>query len=165
MDLNATLFAQLFWFILFVVFTMKYIWPPLVKNLEARRQTIADGLAAAEKGQRELELAEHKAHKEIDAAKTKAAKIVDQAQQRANQVVEQSKLQARTESDRILELAQQEISQSYKKAEEELRQEVGDMALKIAEKLVQHRLDAEENNKLISGFIKDLSSEQGVKDV
>jgi F-type H+-transporting ATPase subunit b len=158
MDLNATLFAEMFWFLLFVWFTMKFIWPPLIKNLQARKQQIADGLAAAEKGKRELEEAEHKAQLQLEKAKQKAAKIIEQAQGRVSNMLEEAKDKALQDTARMTSMAHEEIKQGYKKAQIELEQEVGGMALAIAEKLIQKRLDAAANSELIDRFIKDFKN-------
>ena len=159
MDLNATLFAQMFWFLLFVLFTMKFIWPPLIKALHERREKIADGLAAAEKGRRELELAEHKAMQEIDAAKTQASQIIEQAQQRTMRMIEDAKSQARTEAERLLHLAQEEIKLGYLQARTDLQQEVSSLVLAVAEKLVHSKLDAAANQPLIDKFVNELTQE------
>lgn len=159
MDLNATLIAEMFWFLLLVVFTMKVVWPPLVKNLQARQQKIADGLAAAEKGQRELELAEHKKQQTLEAAKQKAAEVIEQAQQRTRIMLEEAKNAAQQEGKRLLQAAQDEIARSAKKARDELQQEVASLALSVAEKLLQQHLDPAANQQLIDKFIKQLGSQ------
>ena len=94
MNLNLTLFGQMLTFGLFVWFTLKFVWPPLLSALQARQKTIADGLAAAERGQQELELAEHKAVEIVTNAKTQATTILDQANQRAVRIVEEAKVKA-----------------------------------------------------------------------
>ncbi len=91
MDINASLIVQMLVFVVFIGLTMKFIWPPLTKALEARRKNIADGLAAAEEGRKELELAEIKSKEQLTEAKTQAAHIIEQANQRANHIVEEAK--------------------------------------------------------------------------
>jgi F-type H+-transporting ATPase subunit b len=104
-SINATLIGQMITFTLLVWFTMKYIWPPLITALEERRAKIADGLAAAEKGQEEMERAEKRASEKLKAAKEQSADIINLAQKRANEVVEESKANAKKEGDRMIEAA------------------------------------------------------------
>ncbi|MDH5735888.1 MAG: F0F1 ATP synthase subunit B, partial [Gammaproteobacteria bacterium] len=101
MNINATLIGQSIAFFIFVWFVMKYVWPPLIAALDERKKTIADGLAAAEKGKHEQELAEKAAEKHIKVAKDQAAEILAQAQKRATEIVEEAKGDAREEADGI----------------------------------------------------------------
>ena len=91
MNINATLLAQLIMFVLFVAFCMKYVWPPIIAALEARKKQIADGLAAADRGKHELELASKRASESLHDAKQKAAEIIVQAEKRATQLIEEAK--------------------------------------------------------------------------
>src|SRR5882672_9963457 len=102
MNINATLIGQMITFAVFVIFTMKFVWPPITKALQDREKKIADGLAAAEKGERSLDLATHKAKEIIQEAKVNANQLVEQAHARAAQLVEEAKEIARQESDRIV---------------------------------------------------------------
>ena len=97
MSINATLIGQVIWFALFVFFCMKFVWPPIVGALNERKQKIAEGLSAADRAERDLELAQEKATANLKEAKDKAAEILDQANKRANQIVEEAKDQARAE--------------------------------------------------------------------
>lgn len=157
MDINATLIAQMITFILFVVFTMKVVWPPLMRVMEERRKKIADGLAAAEKGKRDLELAEIKVKEQLTEAKAEAARIIEQANQRANHIVEEAKQQAREEGDRLIQLAKGEISQEYNNAKQQLLQQVSVIAVTGAEKILQREVDHKINDKFINEMLSEIS--------
>ena len=143
MNINLTLIGQSITFALFVWFCMKFIWPPVMGALEARRKEIADGLAAAERGQHEQELAEKRAAEHIREAKGQASEIVAQAQKRASEIVEEAKDDARTEADRIVTGANAEIEQEINRAREHLRQEVVGLAIAGAEKVLKREVDKE----------------------
>ena len=141
MNINLTLIGQSITFALFVWFCMKFIWPPVMGALEARRKEIADGLAAAERGQHEQELAEKRAAEHIKEAKGQASDIVSQAQKRANEIVEEAKGDAKTEADRIVTGANAEIEQEINRAREHLRKEVVGLAIAGAEKVLKREVD------------------------
>jgi F-type H+-transporting ATPase subunit b len=141
MNINLTLIGQSITFALFVWFCMKFIWPPIMGALEARRKEIADGLAAAERGQHEQELAEKRATEHIKEAKGQASDIVAQAQKRASEIVEEAKGDARTEAERIVTGANAEIEQEINRAREHLRQEVVALAIAGAEKVLKREVD------------------------
>ncbi len=141
MNINLTLIGQSITFALFVWFCMKYIWPPVMGALEARRKEIADGLAAAERGQHEHELAEKRAAERIKDAKGQASDIISQAQKRASEIVEGAKGDARTEAERIVTGANAEIEQETNRAREQLRQEVVALAIAGAEKVLKREVD------------------------
>jgi len=155
MDLNATLLIQMLCFAVFIWVTVKYIWPPITGALEERRKKIADGLAAAEQGQKDLELAEHKSREMLTDAKTQAAQIIEKANQRANHIVEESKTQAREEGERLLQLAKGEIEQEYNSAKEKLLHQTVALATAGAEKILRREVDAASNE----GLVNELSSE------
>ncbi len=141
MNINLTLIGQSITFALFVWFCMKFIWPPIMGALEARRKEIADGLAAAERGQHEHELAEKRAAEHIKDAKGQASDIITQAQKRASEIVEEAKGDAKTEADRIVTGANAEIEQETNRAREQLRQEVVALAIAGAEKVLKREVD------------------------
>ena len=143
MNINLTLIGQSITFALFVWFCMKFIWPPVIGALEARRKEIADGLAAAERGQHEQELAEKRAAKHIKEAKSQASDIITQAQKRAGEMVEEAKGDARIEAERIVTGANAEIEQEINRAREHLRQEVVSLAIAGAEKVLKREVDKE----------------------
>ncbi len=155
MDINATLIGQMITFAVFVWITMKFVWPPLMKLMEDRRQKIADGLAAAEQGHHELELARLKSKEHINEAKAEAAHIIEQANQRAHHIIEESKVQARDEGDRIVRLAEEEIDQQYISAKDQLMSQVAQMAVAGAEKILRREVD----KKLNDGLVQDMMGE------
>lgn len=156
MDINATLFGQIITFAVFIWFTMKFVWPPLMRAMEERRKKIADGLADANKAKHDLELAELKAKQELQAAKNEAAHIIEQANHRANQIVEASKQQARDEGERLLQLAKEEIGQEYNIAREQLLQEMSGLVIAGAEKILRKNIDQASNEALINEVIGEV---------
>jgi F-type H+-transporting ATPase subunit b len=157
--INATLIGQMVTFSLFVIFTMKWVWPPLNKALKERQQKIADGLAAAERGKHELELAQHKATDSLREAKLQAAHLIEQADKRAALLIEQAKEQARLEGKRLLEVAHGEIAQAKQSAREALRREIVSIAVSGAEKILKINIDTAANNAMIDELIAEVSSE------
>ena len=141
MNINLTLIGQSITFALFVWFCMKFIWPPVMGALEARRQEIADGLATAERGHHAHELAEKRAAEHIKEAKGQASDIITQAQKRAGEIVEEAKDDAKTEATRIVTGANAEIEQEINRAREHLRQEVVGLAIAGAEKVLKREVD------------------------
>ena len=115
MNINATLFGQMITFTIFVIFTMKFVWPHITKALSDRQKKIADGLAAAERGERSLELAQHKVADLLRDAKIKSSAMIDQANYRANHIIEDAKNLARDEGELMLALAAEEINQEMKR--------------------------------------------------
>jgi len=137
-------------FTLLVWFTMQYIWPPLIEALEERKKKITEGLAAAEKGQEDVKLAEKKAIKYLKEAKAESANIIALAQKRANEVVEESKETAKLEGERLIEAAKAQIVQEIQQAKETLRKEVSSLALKAAEQILQEEVDKAKHKDIIS---------------
>jgi len=142
MNINLTLIGQSIAFVVFVWFCYAYVWPPLIHALAERKKQIADGLAAAERGQHAHELAEKKATKHIKESKDQASEILLQAQKRASEIVEEAKGDARIEADRILAGANAEIEQEANRAREHLRKEVVKLAIAGAEKVLNREVDA-----------------------
>lgn len=155
MNINLTLIGQSITFALFVWFCFKFVWPPIVNALAERKKQIADGLAAAERGQHEHELAEKKAAMHIKDAKTQAAEIITLAQKRASEIVDESKGDARVEADRIIAGANAEIEQETNRAREQLRKEVIALAIAGAEKVLKKEVDA----KAHEDSLKDLAAQ------
>ena len=150
MSINATLIGQMITFTLLVWFTMKYVWPPIINALEERKAKISEGLAAAEKGQEEIKLAEKKAKSVLKEAKEQSAEIIATAQKRANELVEESKLQAKAEGERLLEAAKAKIEQESLQARESLRKEVSALALRAAEQILKEEIDKAKHQDLLS---------------
>jgi len=149
-SINATLIGQMITFTLLVWFTMQYVWPPLIEALEERKKKISEGLAAAEKGQEDIKLAEKKAIKYLKEAKAESANIIALAQKRANEVVEESKETAKLEGERMIESAKAQIEQEIQQAKETLRKEVSSLALKAAEQILQEEVDKAKHKDIIS---------------
>ena len=156
MNINATLIGQSIAFFLFVLFVMKYVWPPLVAALDERKKMIADGLAAAEKGQHEQELAEKAAEKHIKKAKGQAAEIVTQAQKRATEIVEEAKDDAKEEAGRIVTAANAEIEQEVNRAKEHLRQQVVGITIAGAEKVLKREIDESAHSDIVDDLIAQI---------
>ena len=156
MSMNFTLLGQTIGFVLFVAFCMKYVWPPLRDALHERQKKIADGLAAAERGEHEEELAQQRATEKLREAKDQAAEIVNQAQRRSNEIVEEAKEQARTEADRIKQQAHAEVEQEATRAREQLRGEVVGLAVTGAERVLRAEIDASEHARVVDDLVESL---------
>lgn len=156
MNINLTLIGQLLSFAVFVWFTMKFIWTPIMGALDTRRKEIADGLAAAEHGQHEQELAKERAKEVIREAKGQAAEIVNQAQKRAAEIVDQSTGNARSESERIIVAAQAEIEQEVNRAREQLRRQVAELALSGAEKILRKEIDIAAHKDIVEKLAQQI---------
>ena len=156
MNFNATLIGQSIAFIFFVWFCMRYVWPPLVKALDERQQKIADGLAAAEKAQRELAEADTQVALLLKQAREDARVLIDQAEKRGNQSIEDAKEQARIEGARIITAAQADIAQQTSQAREVLRQQVAGLAVVGAERILGEHMDQAANSKLLDDLVAKL---------
>lgn len=142
MDINLTLFAQAAVFAIFIWFTARFVWPPLMKAVEDRQAKIADGLAAAEKGARSLQDASAKSDEALKQARSQAQEILAAANKQAAQVVEQSKTVAKSEGDRIVTAAREEVQRELNQAKEQLRKQVGELAVIGASKILKREIDA-----------------------
>jgi F-type H+-transporting ATPase subunit b len=156
MNFNATLIGQSITFIVFVWFCMKYVWPPLMTALEERRAKIADGLAAAERGQKDLELAQSKVSDNLKEAKVQAQDIINQAQKRANEMVDEAKGIAREEAEKIKNAAAADIDQQINSAREQLRKEVSSIALSGAEKILKREINAEAHGEVLDDMMAQI---------
>jgi F-type H+-transporting ATPase subunit b len=156
MDINITLLGQMITFAVFVWFTMKFIWPPIIQAMRDREKKIADGLQAAERGQHELELAQHKATEQLRDAKLQAAEILDAANKRGNQIVEEAKERAREEGERLLVLARNDVEQEMHAARQQLRSEVAKLAVAGAEKILRKSVDAATQRELVNHLIAEI---------
>lgn len=159
MSITATLLGQMLTFALFIWFTMKFVWPPLTKALQQRQATIADGLAAAERGKRELELAQQKATEALRVAKTQAVEITDNANRRAGQIIDGAKVLAREEAKRLIERTQEDIDQAVIQAKENLRKHIAAIAISGMEKMLQRQVDQAANNNLMDKLITEIYTE------
>ncbi len=156
MNFNATLIGQSIAFVVYLWFIMKYVWPVLSKMLEDRKAKIADGLAAAEKGQHELELAEQRSTSIIKEGKEKAQELIANAQKRADEIVEESKDNARIEGERILTAARATVEQDIQQAREGLRNEVSNLAIAGAEQILMKEVDASAHKDVLSKLSSQL---------
>lgn len=156
MDLNATLIFQSLAFLLFVAFTWKYVWPPILQAMQDREARIADGLAAAEKGNKALQEAEVERERELSKARAQAQDIVSAANRQASQVVEQAQAKAQTEAERIRAAAQEEAEREIAKAREELRRRVGDLAVLGAARIVKREVDAAKHADVLAEVAEQL---------
>jgi F-type H+-transporting ATPase subunit b len=156
MNFNATLIGQSITFIFFVWFCMKFVWPPIMNALEARKKQIADGLAAADRGKHELELAAKKAGDNMREAKVQAAEVIVQAEKRAAQIIEEAKTAAKEEGDRQLAAAQANIDQEANRARESLREQVAALAVAGAEKILRREINAQTHADLLGQLKAEL---------
>jgi len=156
MNINLTLIAQLVAFAVFVWFTMKFVWPPIVKALEERKAKIADGLAAAERGHHEQQLAQQRATEKLHDAKRQAAEILAKAERRANEIVEEAKDNARGEGERLLTAAQAEIEQEANKTREALRARVAELAVLGAEKILRKEIDIDAHRDIVDSVANQI---------
>ena len=149
MNINLTLIVQMIVFIVLIWFTMKFVWPMILGPMNEREQRIAQGLAAAEEGEKELSQARDKADGIIREARERANQIIDHAQHRANELVEQARGAATTEGARLVAAAQQQIELDTTRARETLRREVAGIAVGAAAKLLGREIDARKHADLL----------------
>ncbi|OGV42136.1 MAG: F0F1 ATP synthase subunit B [Legionellales bacterium RIFCSPHIGHO2_12_FULL_42_9] len=156
MEINITLVVQMLVFITFVLFTMKFVWPPLSRALEERQDKIADGLASAERGRKELELAQHRVKTELKQAKAQAHDIIEKANYRAAELLEEAKEDARCEAQRQMKLAQEQFSQEINSAKASLRMQLATLAVAGAEKILRREVDKKANKGLLDQLIEEI---------
>ena len=156
MNPNITLLGQMITFAILIWFSVKFIWPPLIKAIEERQQKIAEGLAAADNAQKNLAQAQDKINEELKTARAKANEIIDQAHQRANQLIDAAKADALAEGQRQKALAEAEIATAANRAREELRQQVSALAVSGAEKLLKREVNANDQKALIDELAAQL---------
>ncbi len=156
MEIGMTLLGQALSFAILIWFAAKFIWPPLMAAIEERQQKIAEGLAAADRSQRDLAQAQDKASEALKDARGKANEIIDQAHQRANQIVDAAKNDAIVEGNRQKVLAQSEIDASTNRAREDLRKQVSLLAVSGAEKLLRREIDASAHKALLDELAAEI---------
>jgi len=156
MNLNFTLIAQALAFALFIWFTVKFIWPPLMRAIEQRQKQIADGLAAGERGREELEAAGKRAHEELAKARERVGEIIGSAEKRDSQMLDEAKAAARAEADRILAAARADIDQQIARAREMLREQVAALAVSGAEKILRREVNAQTHAELLSQLKREI---------
>jgi len=155
-NINATLLGQAIWFAVFIWITMKYVWPPLLKAMQDRQKQIADGLAAAERGKQDLELAAKRAQDVIREAREQAQEIIAIAEKRGAQLVDEAKTTAKVEGERIVTAAKAEIDQEVSRAKEALRTQVAVLAVTGAEKILRREVDPRAHAELLASVAAEL---------
>ncbi len=156
MNINFTLISQALAFSTFIWFTVKFVWPPLLRAIEERQKTIADGLAAGERGRHDLELASQRSSEILKEAKQQASEIILQAEKRASEIVEEAKSSAKAEGDRIILGAKAEIDHEIFSAKEALRQYAANLAVAGAAKILRKEVDANAHAELLASIEEDL---------
>jgi F-type H+-transporting ATPase subunit b len=156
MNLNFTLIAQAITFTVFIWLTVKFIWPYMLRAIETRQKTIADGLAAAEEGRRSLETSSRQAQDAISQARGRAAEILAQAEKRAAQMVDEARGAAKEEGNREKAAAKAEIEQEVTRAREQLRDQVASLAVAGAERILRREVDAKAHADLLESIKRQL---------
>jgi F-type H+-transporting ATPase subunit b len=154
--INLTMFGQMISFVLFVLFCMKYVWPPLTAAMRARQKMLADGLDKAAQAEKQLEAANDSAALELDAAKKQSAELIAQAHQRSSQIVEDAKSQAVDEANRIKQGAQAEIDHEVNRAREGLRARVGELAVEGAQKILESEVTPAAHQEMLNKLAAQL---------
>lgn len=156
MNLTLTFFGQTITFLVFVWFCWKFIWPPLVNAMQERQKAIGEGLAAAERAEKDLELAQERATDNLREAKEEAGRILEQARQQANQMIENAKNEARAEGERLKEAQRAEMEQEINRAKEALRGQVAVLSLAGAEKVLGASIDGSKHSELLDKLAAEL---------
>jgi F-type H+-transporting ATPase subunit b len=152
MNINLTLLMQAVAFAAFIWFTARFIWPPLMRAVDTRQKQIADGLAAGEQGRKELASAEKRIADMLAGAKSKAAEIVATGEKFRSETMDAAKTEAKAEADRIIAAAKAEIQQEVTRAKEQLRNQVADLAVAGASKILQREVDAKAHADLLASI-------------
>jgi F-type H+-transporting ATPase subunit b len=155
-DINMTIIGQTIAMIVFVWFCMRFVWPPLVMALDERRKQIADGLAAAEDGQKKLEEAQARFEETVRESREKAAEIIQQAEKRAREIVDEARQDAVAEGDRLIAQAKAEISQEASRAKDALRGQVAAIAISGAKQLLEREIDPATHKQLLDKLASEL---------
>lgn len=156
MNINMTLIGQAIAFAIFVWFCIKYVWPPISQALHERQKRIADGLDAASRASRDLELAQEQAEQTLKESKEQASQILEQAQKRSNQMIEEAREQARVEGERLVSSARAEIEQEIHRAKDELRAQVASLALVGAERVLESSIDEKAHREMLDKLAAEL---------
>lgn len=156
MNINWTLVGQMVFFVIFVLFCMKYVWPPITGAMAERAKKIADGLAAADRADKDLELAKEKAAADLKEAKAQAAELIESAKKRGDQMVEEAKDKAKEEAERVLASAEAEVEQQVAQAKETLRAQVSVLAIAGAEKILGSSVDAKAHGDMLDKLASEL---------
>ncbi len=156
MNINATLIGQAIAFTMFVVFCMKYVWPPIMQAIEERQKKIADGLAAADRAAKDLNLAQANASEQMKEAKRAATEIIEQANKRKAQILDQAREEAQIERENILSQGKAELEAERNRARDELRKQVATLAVIGAEKILERSIDASAQKDILDKITAEL---------
>lgn len=156
MNINISLVGQMITFLLFVWFTKRFVWPPMIAALKERQAKIADGLAAAERGHVELAKAQEEIASQLKKAKNDAANFIFEARKHSDQIVDAARQQAHEESARIIQQANVEIERMVDEAKENLRKQVAKIALMGAEKVLERSIDANVHRDMLEKLAQDI---------
>lgn len=156
MNLNATLLGELIAFAVFVLFCMKFVWPPLINAIEARQKKIADGLAASDRAEKDLALAQDKAKDQLKEAKAQAAEIIEQAKKREAKMIDEAVHKANAERENILAIGRAELEAERNRLREELRKQVAALAVAGAEKILQRSIDEAAHSDILEKLVQEL---------
>jgi F-type H+-transporting ATPase subunit b len=156
MNINLTLLMQAIAFFAFILFTAKFVWPPLMRAIETRQKQIADGLAAGEEGRQSLSKAETQILKLTADAKTRASEIIAQGEKLRSETIEHSKAEAKAEGERLVAAAKAEIEQEVMRAKEALRNQVAELAVAGAAQILKREVDPKAHAELLARIQKQL---------
>ncbi len=156
MNINLTLISQAVAFAIFIWFTVRFVWPPLRTAIDNRQKTIAEGLAAAERGKHDLELAARRSADVLRETKEKSTEILAQAERRAQQIIEDAKTAARLEADKVVASAKAEIDQEAERAKQQLRERVAELAVAGAEKILRREVNAAVHADMLASLKQEL---------
>jgi F-type H+-transporting ATPase subunit b len=156
MNINLTLISQAVAFAIFIWFTVKFVWPPLRTAIDNRQKTIAEGLAAAERGRHDLELAARRSADVLRETKEKSTDVLAQAERRAQQIIEDAKTAARVEADKVVASAKAEIEQEAERAKQHLRERVAELAVVGAEKILRREINAAAHADMLVSLKQEL---------
>lgn len=156
MNFNATLIGQLIAFTVFVAFCMKYVWPPIIAAIEERQKKIADGLAASERAEKDLELAQSSVTDKLREAKDDASKIIDQAKRRASQIIDDETQRGHTEREKIIAQGYVEIEAEKNRVKEDLRKQIAVLAISGAQKILAREIDAKAHSDIVEKLVAEL---------
>ena len=157
MNINLTLFVQMIVFIVLIWFTMKFVWPMILGPMEERSRKIALGIAAGEKGEKELAEANARAEAIIREARERARQVEEQTQRRSTDTIEAAKQAAQAEGARLLDAARTEVGNETIRASAQLRREFGSLVVKAASQLVEHEVDPATHAKLLKSLTDDIA--------
>jgi F-type H+-transporting ATPase subunit b len=156
MDINATFIGQILVFVILIWFFQKFITPVLSRAIDERQKKIAEGLSAADRGQKSLDEAKVRAEEVIREARDRANQIIDAASKRSNEVIEAAKQSALSEGDRLIAAAKQQIELETAKAREELRKQVAELTVRSASKVLGREIDASKHADILGKLATEI---------